>query len=67
MLAAILGSIGVGIVLAIVLALIIWKIIRDKKAGKSFCGGNCNACGAGCHRGCAGCPGDSQNEKESIE
>ena len=67
MLAAILGSIGVGVVLAIVLALIIWKIVRDKRAGKSFCGGNCNACGAGCHRGCSGCPGASEAEPEETE
>lgn len=63
MLAAILGSIGVGLGLAIVLALIVWKVVRDKRAGKSFCGGNCDACGAGCKSssvsscasGCAGC------------
>ncbi len=44
----------VNIVLIAVLALVVgWLIrgmIRDKKAGKSSCGGSCASCGA-----CAGC------------
>ena len=32
--------------------LLIRGLIRDKKAGKSACGGNCAACGGGC-AGCA--------------
>jgi hypothetical protein len=39
----------------IVVALLIMSLIRDKKAGKSPCGGNCAKCGA-C-AGCAGCSG----------
>ena len=32
-------------VLAVVVGLIIRAMIRDKKAGKSSCGGNCGECG----------------------
>lgn len=32
-------------VLAVVVGLIIRTMIRDKKAGKSSCGGNCGECG----------------------
>ncbi len=45
-----MGTIVVGgVILAIVVAIIhsMWK---DKKSGKSSCGGNCGACG-----GCGGC------------
>ncbi len=31
---------------ALVVALLIRGLIRDKKAGKSSCGGNCASCGA---------------------
>ncbi len=43
-------------VLALVVGLLIRGMIRDRKAGKSSCGGNCAACGAcgGCS-GCSGC------------
>ncbi len=37
-------------VLALVVGLLIRGMIRDRKAGKSSCGGNCAACG-----GCSGC------------
>ena len=44
----------INIVLVAVIALITWLLIRsmvrDKKAGKSSCGGNCASCGA-----CSGC------------
>jgi len=33
-------------VIAAVVVLLIRGMIRDKKAGKSSCGGNCAACGA---------------------
>ena len=37
-------------VIALVVTLLIRSMIRDKKAGKSSCGGNCASCGA-----CGGC------------
>ena len=44
----------INIVLVAVIVLITWLLIRsmvrDKKAGKSSCGGNCASCGA-----CGGC------------
>ena len=36
--------------IAVITGLLIRSLIRDKKAGKSSCGGNCASCGA-----CAGC------------
>ena len=49
-------------VIALFVALVIRGMIRDKKAGKSSCGGNCAGCGA-CRAGgpdsspcsCCGC------------
>ena len=38
--------------IALVTALLIRGLIRDRKAGKSACGGNCASCGA-----CGGCGG----------
>ncbi len=37
-------------VIALVVALLIRGMIRDRKAGKSACGGSCASCGA-----CGGC------------
>ena len=42
-----MGTIIVGGVLAIIVGLLVWKMIKDKKAGKSSCGGDCAHC-----RGC---------------
>ena len=50
-----LGTILVGIALAAILTAIVWKLIRDKKRGKSvICGGDCGSCGGACHGGCGG-------------
>ena len=40
-------------VIALIVGLVIRGMIRNKKAGKSSCGGNCAACGA-C-KGCSAC------------
>ena len=37
-------------VIVLITALLIRGMIRDRKAGKSSCGGNCASCGA-----CSGC------------
>ena len=37
-------------VIALITGLLIRSMIRDKKAGKSSCGGNCASCGV-----CSGC------------
>lgn len=47
-----LGSIVVVLVLLGVVALIVRRLILDKKAGKHICGGSCGSCGGGCQ----GCP-----------
>ena len=39
--------------LTLIVGLLIHGMIRDKRAGKSSCGGNCAACGA-C-KGCIAC------------
>ena len=42
------ATIIIGICLLAVVAAIIKKLIKDKLAGKSSCGGNCSSCGSGC-------------------
>lgn len=45
-------NIGTIIVCAVIVAgcaLLVWSLIRDKKKGKSLCGGNCGSCSMGCH------------------
>lgn len=42
-----MGTVIVGGVLAVIVGLLIWKMVKDKKAGKSSCGGDCAHC-----RGC---------------
>ncbi len=41
------GSIAVGAMLLIVIAMIVLNMLHDKRAGKSSCGGDCAHC-----RGC---------------
>ena len=43
-----MGTLIVLVVLGAAVALIIRGIIRDKKSGKSSCGGDCSNC-KGCH------------------
>lgn len=49
-----IGSIIVGLAVLALLLLLTWKLISDKKKGKSSCGGACTSCpNAGlCHGGC---------------
>ena len=42
-----MGTVIVDGVLAVIVGLLVWKMIKDKKAGKSSCGGDCAHC-----RGC---------------
>ena len=45
-----MGTIIVLIVLALIIALIIRSMVKDKKACKSLqCGGDCSKCGGHCH------------------
>ncbi len=43
-------NIALVVVLALIVGLLLRGMIRDRKAGKSSCGGNCAGCGA-----CSGC------------
>lgn len=45
-----MATVIVGGVLAVIVALIIVWMIRDKKAGKSSCGGDCSHCHGACGR-----------------
>jgi hypothetical protein len=45
-----MGTVFVGLILAVVVGLIIRSMIMDKKNGKSLqCGGDCKHCGGHCH------------------
>ena len=44
-----IGTILICLVLILIVVAIIRSIVRDKKAGKSTCGGNCSHCGGSCH------------------
>ena len=46
------GSMLVGAILLAVVALIVVKLVRDRKSGRHSCGGDCESCGA-----CKGCSG----------
>jgi Uncharacterized conserved protein len=54
-----IGSIVVVLFLLGMVALIVRRLILDKKAGKHICGGSCGSCGGGCG-GCGGCPMQGQ-------
>ena len=43
-LSANIGTIIVFVVLAIIVGIVIYKMYRDKKKGKSSCGCNCSSC-----------------------
>ena len=45
-----LSTIVITLVLIVICGAIIRSMIRDKKSGKSSCGGNCGSCG-----GCSAC------------
>ncbi len=45
-----MGTIVVGIILCLIIALVIASMVRDKKNGKSIhCGDDCKHCGGRCH------------------
>lgn len=44
-----MGNIIVGIIVIAIAALAARTIYKDKKAGKSNCGGGCSGCGGSCH------------------
>ncbi len=47
-----IATIGVSLLLILLVAMIIRKMIKDKRKGKSSCGGNCGCCpmSNACHR-----------------
>ena len=47
-----IASIIITAVLLIIIALIVRRLVLDKKAGRHICGGSCSSCGGSC----SGCP-----------
>ncbi len=46
----IMGTIFVAVLVVVIVGLIIYSMVRDKKNGKSIqCGGDCKHCGGHCH------------------
>lgn len=43
-----MGTIIVGAILAVMVGLIIYSMVKNKKKGKSQCGGDCSHCGRHC-------------------
>ena len=41
-------TLAVGLILLSVVALIVRRLVLDKRAGKHICGGSCGSCGGGC-------------------
>lgn len=41
------GSLLVGAIVLAIVAVIVWRIVRNRRAGKTVCGGDCAHC-AGC-------------------
>ncbi len=59
------GSIIVGAVLLGVIALIIRKIVKDKRAGKCSCG-SCSSCGGGCSA-CGRCGAEAAQKTKASD
>lgn len=53
------GTIIVFAALIIVVAAIVFKLVKDKKQGKSSCGCDCSSCG-GCCSSCKGHGGETK-------
>ena len=49
-------------VIVLIVGLLIFVMVRDKKAGKSACGGSCASCGGNC-AGCSACHGGRNTAK----
>ena len=49
-----LVNIALTAAVVLIVGLLIFVMVRDKKAGKSSCGGSCASCGGSC-AGCSGC------------
>lgn len=56
------GSIIVGLIVLAIAALIIVKSVKDKRAGRFSCGGNCECCGA-----CKSCSSNEQPSSAGSE
>ena len=50
-------------VIVLIVGLLIFVMVRDKRAGKSSCGCSCASCGGNC----AGCSASNRGEKNAAE
>lgn len=57
-----MATIIVGLIVAAVLFLAARQLYKDKKSGKSSCGGNCAGCPHACSCHVGDCCGDVKNE-----
>ena len=46
---SIMGTVLVLAVLVVIVGLIVWGMVKDRKQGKSSCGGDCANCHGKCH------------------
>lgn len=60
------GSLLVGAIVLAVVVLIVIKLVRDKKAGRYTCGGNCGSCGA-CSGHCSECGACHGGEAPTVK
>lgn len=60
------GSLLVGAIVLAVVILIVIKLVRDKKAGRYTCGGNCGSCGA-CSGHCSECGACHGGEAHTVK
>ena len=44
-----MGTVIICGVLALIVGLVIYKLVSDKRKGKSSCGGDCAHCKSNCH------------------
>ena len=45
-----MGTAIVLLVLCAIVGVVIYRMVKDKRSGKSSCGGNCAGCGMACHQ-----------------
>ena len=43
-----LATIILSVIVLMIVGLIIWKMVKDKRSGVSSCGGKCSQCAGGC-------------------
>lgn len=55
------GTLVIGAILLAVVALIVIRTVKDRRAGKTVCGGDCAHCGCACSCGTTPQPKDKNS------